>query len=315
MKHLLFLCLLFTGVCSFSQLSPVENPFPNPGNLNGYIHLSTKKNEGKIPLIVVLHGCNQNAEEVAHDSGWNKLADSLGFHVLYPEQQTRNNITTCFNWFLEADHDKNKGEVYSIERMIGQTVDSLPIDTTRIFIYGVSAGGAMAAAMMVDYPQLFAGGAILAGVPFGLANNAGDVLGAMIKPKDFLPEEWAAIARAQNPDYHAGYPKLIVMHGTEDRVVNITAGYELVEQWTALNKISIKPSARILNYRDKAGLNRLSFNDNSGNEHIVFYEMQNWGHAMMIDPGDGAQQGGKTGQFSKDGDFWSTYWIAKDFGL
>jgi poly(hydroxyalkanoate) depolymerase family esterase len=310
---LVFLSLI--GHLCFGQLTPVDLPFPNPGNITGVIHLSKKGHTSKQPLVVVLHGCSQDAAEIAHDSDWNKLSDSIGFHVLYPEQSTKNNLTNCFNWFLDNDHSKNKGEVYSIERLIHQTIDSFQIDTTRIFIYGVSAGGAMAGALLVDYPTLFNAGAIVGGVPFGVANSSSELLNALVHPQDKLPEEWAAIAKKENPTFTGNYPRLIALHGTADRVVPILAGYELIEQWTGLHDLTMNPSKREPNFQNVAGLTRMSFKDSLGVEQIVFYEQENWGHALMVDPGTGAHKGGNIGTFSKDGDWWSTYWIAVEFGL
>lgn len=315
MKHQLIFAYFFVFFNCFSQLTPIPTPFPNPGNLTGYIHISKKGKSTKQPLVVVLHGCSQDVAEIAHDSDWNKLSDSIGFHVLYPEQSVKNNITTCFNWFLATDHDKNKGEVFSIERMIRQTIDSFQIDTSRIFVYGVSAGGAMAGALMVDYPELFHSGAIIGGIPFGIANSSTELLSVLVKPKDLYPEDWENLARAQNPNYKGSYPRLIALHGTNDRVVSILAGYELVEQWTALHDLSISPTRRETNFQQVKGLSRMSFQDTNGIEQVVFYEQSNWGHTLMVDPGTGPKQGGNCGTFSKDGDWWSTYWIAIEFGL
>ncbi|RVD47672.1 PHB depolymerase family esterase, partial [Mesorhizobium sp. M7A.F.Ca.ET.027.03.2.1] len=104
------------------------------------------------PLVVVLHGCTQNAAGYDRHSGWSQLADEGGFALLYPEQQRANNPNLCFNWFLPADTARDRGEVFSIRQMIETMVVAHGLDRKQIFVTGLSAGGAMAAAMIATYP-------------------------------------------------------------------------------------------------------------------------------------------------------------------
>ncbi len=315
MKKVFFFICFIIPTFLLAQLEELPAAFPNPGNIIGKIHVSKKDSlTEKIPLVVVLHGCTQNAEEISENSDWNLLGDRFGFHVLYVEQRMSNNISTCFNWFESNDNQKGKGEVYSIERLVQTTIVNYKIDTSRIFVYGVSAGGAMTTALLVNYPSLFKAGAVLAGTPYGFANNALDVVQNLTKPVDLLPAEWEKLARAQNPTYTGKYPNVFIFHGTKDNVVPILSGYELSEQFLALHDLEQKVAVQALNFHSVKGLTRNSFRDET-EEKVVFYEIKDWGHALMVKPGNGPEDGGKTGPFAKIGAMWSTLQIVKDFGL
>jgi poly(hydroxyalkanoate) depolymerase family esterase len=116
-------------------------------------------------LVVALHGCTQTAADYDHGSGWTRLADRYGFAVLFPEQQRANNPNNCFNWFLPSDTRRSHGEAFSIRQMIERVITDHGVDRRRVFVVGLSAGGAMTSAMLATYPDLFAGGAIIAGLP------------------------------------------------------------------------------------------------------------------------------------------------------
>src|SRR5471032_986879 len=133
----------------------VEAPFaPNPGNLRMFRYLpgasaragATNQEALKAgaPLVVVLHGCGQTASGYDLGAGWCQLADQLGFAVLAPEQKAVNNPNTCFNWFNPEDITRGQGEAASIAAMIQTLIETHRLDGGRVFITGLSAGGAMA---------------------------------------------------------------------------------------------------------------------------------------------------------------------------
>src|SRR5690348_5932363 len=143
---------------------------PNPGNLRMLVHVPERLSS-MAPLVVALHGCNQTADEYDYGTGWSALADKFGFAVIYPQQQPANNPRNCFSWFLPNDIARGQGEAHSIMQMVEHAVATFASDPGRIFVTGLSAGGAMASVMLATYPEVFAGGAIIAGLPYRCASN------------------------------------------------------------------------------------------------------------------------------------------------
>src|ERR1700677_3699822 len=150
----------------------------NPGALRARIFVPSSLTKDA-PLVVVLHGCTQTAAAYDHGSGWSQLAEREGFALLFPEQQRANNPNLCFNWFVPGDIRRDGGEALSICQMIDAVLATYRLDRSRIFVTGLSAGGAMASAMLATYPELFAGGAIIAGLPHGSARSVQQAFDAM----------------------------------------------------------------------------------------------------------------------------------------
>ena len=174
---------------SARHLREVASFGSNPGNLRMLTHM--RRNLPKAPaLVVALHGCTQTAADYDLGSGWSELAYRQGFAMLFPEQRRTNNPNNCFNWFLPSDTQRGAGEALSIRQMIDQMVEEQGIDRSRIFIVGLSAGGAMAAAMLAAYPEVFAGGAVIAGLPYGGAVNVQEALQTMAQPRQRSGEQW-----------------------------------------------------------------------------------------------------------------------------
>jgi len=153
-----------------SRLVEVTNFGSNPGNLRMLTYVPDGL-PAAAPLVVILHGCMQTAASYDYSTGWSSLADRFGFALLFPEQSRANNPIRCFNWFKAEDTTRDSGEALSIKQMIEQMIADYGIDREGIHVTGLSAGGAMASAMLATYPDVFAGGAIIAGVPYGAASG------------------------------------------------------------------------------------------------------------------------------------------------
>jgi poly(hydroxyalkanoate) depolymerase family esterase len=145
-----------------SRLHEIANFGSNPGNLRRHVYVPDSVDPSP-PLVIALHGCTQTAASYDHGAGWSHLADRLGFILVFPEQQAANNPKSCFSWFLPGDTTRDSGEALSIREMIAKAVDKYGVDRSRIFVTGLSAGGAMASAMLATYPEILLVAPSLAG--------------------------------------------------------------------------------------------------------------------------------------------------------
>jgi poly(hydroxyalkanoate) depolymerase family esterase len=221
--------------------SPTEvaNFGSNPGKLAMFVHHPMRPPEVGAPLIVLLHGCGQTAAAFARDTGWGKLADRLGIPLVLPEQSGDNNRGRCFNWFRSAHAGRDLGEALSIRQMVAAAIDRFGSDPARVFVAGLSAGGAMTAALMAAYPDVFAAGATIAGLPVGAATTVSEALVRMAEagPKRSR-DDWARQVRLAAPPGYAGHwPRVSIWHGLADDVVDPANARLLAEQWSAVHEL------------------------------------------------------------------------------
>jgi poly(hydroxyalkanoate) depolymerase family esterase len=226
-----------------------------------------------------------------------------------------NNPNRCFNWFTKKDANGNDGEKASVMTMLKYGFEHWKIDSNQLFVYGVSAGAAMSMNLIANHPETFSGAAIFAGGPYGIARNATQGLKVMMNPPEISAEELASYVRKNNLKKAVNYPKVIVAYGASDQVVHPRNSGMIIEQWTTLHETDDNPERCDSTYANNNDILRCGYDNKNGIEVVVFYIMKKLGHALSVDPGTEKYQGGKTGIFSKDKDFFSTYWIAKDFGL
>ena len=236
-------CSWFPWLCPGSAtscgtpLTEVTGFGSNPGNLKMCRYLPAISAR---PLVVALHGCTQQASAYDDETGLIKFADKHRFALLLPQQQQANNSSRCFNWFLSGDNERDKGEALSIRQMIDKIKADASIASQKVYVTGLSAGGGMTAVMLATYPELFAGGAIIAGIPYKCANDANEALlvecgvslsGQLVPMKDLAPGQWGSLVR--NASSHSGpFPRVSIWQGTSDTTVNPRDQRELVDQWT-----------------------------------------------------------------------------------
>jgi len=283
-------------------ISPLaETAFdPNPGNLRMFQYVPQELKAGS-PLVVALHGCGQTAGGYDLGAGWCQLADQWGFAVLAPEQKAVNNPHTCFDWFNPEDITRGSGEAESVATMVKDMIETHRLDGSRVFITGLSAGGAMTSVMLATYPELFAGGAIIAGLAFGAAQNVRDALESMRSAPLRTPAEWGGLVRAAS-GHQGPWPKISIWHGALDTTVNINNAQASVAQWADLHGLSL-PAAR-QEFVD--GALRLYWDD-----RLEVYTLATLGHGTPIDSRDL----GQPGPFILDAGISSSRRIAAFWGL
>jgi poly(hydroxyalkanoate) depolymerase family esterase len=232
-----------------TRLREVTGFGANPGNLRMFAYVPDRL-PSMAPLVVALHGCSQTADEYDYGAGWSSLSDRLGFVVVYPQQQPVNNPKNCFSWFSPDDITRGQGEALSIRQMIEHAIASYGVDRRRVFVTGLSAGGAMASVMLATYPEVFAGGAIIAGLPYGCARTVQQAFEAMFTEQStdatVLGDRVRVASRHRGP-----WPKISIWHGTADPIVKPSNSEDLVRQWTNVHGISATPS-----YEESIGRHR-----------------------------------------------------------
>lgn len=226
-----------SGDLAWSPVSAAHNP----GDLGGWTYRPAAARPNAA-LVVVLHGCTQTARSYAEHAGWRTLADHDGFVLLCPEQKRSNNANLCFNWFETADVTRGQGEVASIAAMLMAAVDRHGLDPARVFVTGLSAGAAMAGAMLAAYPELFAGGALIAGLPFGAAAGLQQALATMGHGGGMGPAALDQRVRAASP--HAGpWPRVSIWHGAQDTIVTPAASEQTAAQWAEVHGLTGRSTA------------------------------------------------------------------------
>ncbi len=209
----------------------------NPGNLEMYYYAPKTPRPGA-PLVVLLHGCKQKAAHFSNKTGWTAIAEKNNLYLLLPQQKKSNNYWRCFNWFQPSDNTRGRGEAASIASMVYKMKRTFPINSQQIFIAGLSSGGSMTNVMMANYPELFRAGAVVAGVPYGCASNGVQAWNCMLALPRLINRvpNYGDIARQAANHYQGAYPKVIVIHGTNDQIVKLKNAHLSVEQWTQVHQ-------------------------------------------------------------------------------
>ena len=288
------------------RLVPLDRFGDNPGDLDARLYLPHVE---PTALVVVLHGCTQSASTYDRGSGWSKLAERHGFAVLFPQQRRANNPNLCFNWFDPGDARRGRGEAASIAQMVALVAAEHRLERSQVFITGLSAGGAMTAAMLASYPELFAGGAIIAGLPFATANTVAEALERMRGQGSPPRAELGRRARAAAA-FDANPPKLSVWHGTLDRVVDPANATAIVNQWRDLHGLG-EARGQV---EAVAGHRRERWFDARGHPMVERYDIKGMGHGTPIDTRD-AQACGAGGPHMLEAGICSTRHIAASWGL
>lgn len=290
------------------RLSDLTGFGSNPGALRGRIYLPESLS-AHAPLVVVLHGCTQTAASYDHGSGWSQLADRHGFALLFPEQQRQNNPNLCFNWFAPQDARRDAGEALSIRQMVAATIEAHGLDPARVYVTGLSAGGAMTSVMLAAYPEVFAGGAIIAGLPFGTASSVPEAFDRMRGHGSPAEQQLAALVRGAS-DHTGPWPTISVWHGSADATVAHANANAVVSQWRELHGVSAAPTR----VETIEGHPRRVWSDASGREVIEEYSIAGMGHGTPLDTRD-ADAVGVASPYMLEAGISSTRHIAQFWGL
>ena len=180
------------------------------------LYIPANRPSAAMPLIVMLHGCTQSPDDFAAGTGMNALAEQHGFLVAYPAQPNAANANKCWNWFKAEDQGRDRGEPALIAGLTRDIVRDYPVDKGRIFVAGLSAGGATAAIMGAAYPDLFSAVGVHSGLAIGAATD--------------IPQAFSAMRSGSSGKLSVKTVPTIVFHGLADVTVHPRNGDAVTAQ-------------------------------------------------------------------------------------
>ena len=275
-----------------ATLTQVTGFGSNPGNLNMYAYRPDNLPSGA-PAVVLLHGCTQNANAYYTNSGWKKFADQWRFALIFPEQKSGNNANSCFNWFETGDTARGQGEALSIKQMVDHARSTYGTAANRVYVSGLSAGGAMASVMLATYPDAFAAGSVVACIAYRCATSTVNAFTCMSPGVDKTPAAWGDLVRNAHPGYTGPRPRVAIWHGTSDYTVAVANATESRDQWTNVLGISQTPVST-------GSLPGGTTLETYPGDLVRVYRVAGMGHGTPVDPGAGADQCGTAAAYFLD---------------
>jgi len=297
------------------HLQELTNFGSNPGNTRMFAYVP--RNLARKPaLVVALHGCAQTAALYDRGSGWSVLAEELGFLVVYPEQRRANNPQGCFSWFVPGNVARDQGEALSIRQIVEHAARKFNVDERRVFVTGLSAGGAMASAMLATYPDVFSAGAIIAGLPYGCATTVEEAFAAMFGNRRRSAQPLGDHVRTAS-QHDGPWPRISIWHGSSDTIVRPVNTEEIVEQWVDVHGLAAEPTREDVFERAEfvASHRRRVWEDADGEPIIEVYNISGMGHGVPIAVAPNPESCGAMAPFFIPVGISSTRRIAQFWGL
>ncbi len=254
----------------------VSHVFSNAAGSRVYRVYRPAAAAGLRPVIVMLHGCTQSAEDFAAGTQMNRLADRHGFIAVYPEQAPGSNASKCWNWFSSENQQRGCGEPSLIAGITREVIEREGGDPKRVFVAGLSAGGAMAVIMAETYPDLYAAAGVHSGLPYASAH---DVMSALSVMREGVAGEAAFV-----PAVGARAVPVIVFHGDSDPMVHPSNGIEIVARAGKAHAAQADvPMLRPVSSRGTSGggreYTRTVHECNEGHARIEAWTLHGAGHA------------------------------------
>ena len=232
------------------------------------VYVPAPRDEPPCGLIVMLHGCQQNAADFAVGTGMNELAENHNFIVAYPQQELSANAAACWNWFVPAHQLRDRGEPASIAAITRALIAEFQVDPERVFVAGLSAGGAMAAVLAETYPDLYSAAGVHSGLAYGSATDVMSAFSVMRGDK-----QASAVARGNSG---TGATRMIIFQGSADGTVHPSNAQNLINGSANANWQNIEQPLTSYNGRNVA---RQIFEDRHGSTKMEVWRIEGAGHA------------------------------------
>jgi len=227
---------------SFYDVSAKKAPAVPGRRMQYWLYLPASAGTASLPLVVMLHGCNQSVDDFARGTRMNQLAEKQGFAVLYPQQSLTGHPKRCWNWY-NKDTQAGGGDAKCIAGIISKISDKFAIDKTRVYIAGLSAGASMASIVALNYPHLITAVGIHSGTVFGAGHS---IVGAYaVMQRGSVKGLSGAVNNILRK--HVAFPKMPVMliHGLDDNIVRPVNVRQLAQQFRALNQVTEETEATV----------------------------------------------------------------------
>lgn len=314
-----------------AALEPVADFGANPGELELFVHAPDGPTSN-LPVVMALHGCRQQASDFDDETGLIALAEAIPFILMLPQQRRANNERRCFNWFRRPDNRPGRGESASLRNMLDTVIARHDADPEKVYVLGLSAGGAMTGVMLANHPERFAGGAIIAGTPYDcnrpqgftgpywwwLSTVFGDAAAAVYacgifgyNTSDRSAATWGDYVRDVAAETPEAWPPVSIWQGGADDTVDPDNLDELIEQWTNVHGIDGTPDVT----ETVGEARRTVFMDAQGEPRVEAWRLPGFLHAVPVDPDAEPAGCGMASEFIRDADLCAVRRIAAFWGL
>ena len=227
-----------------------------------------------LPLVVMLHGCTQTADDFAAGTRMNVIAEERGCFVVYPEQAVVAHPARCWNWFRRSDQRRDEGEPSLIAGVTQRVMQDYRVDSRRVYVAGLSAGAAAAAILGVSYPDLYAAIGVHSGLAYGAASDLPSAVAAMRQGEITAP--WRDRGRLES-DREARIVPTIVFHGDQDSTVHPRNSAHVIAYWA--NASTLRASVHRGRVPGGHAYSRTVYQNATGKPVLEQWDIHGGGHA------------------------------------